>query len=85
MTENDKVAWSERGIRFGCGALMGLIVGTMAAIGALAEDWRLVLLIASGVAMTFGVLAARYSDRFWYRLGRLLWSMGEGSRRRPPW
>ena len=54
----------ERPVRFGCGALAGLLAGFELAIRIGAGKGGTVLLIAA-VAVAFGIAAAALGDRFW--------------------
>jgi hypothetical protein len=57
----------ERRIRFGCGSVVGAVLGFVWALWEL-EEIRLSLAIGAGTALLSGVLATRYGDRFWYWL-----------------
>ncbi len=61
----------EKGVRFGCGALAGLVLGIGAAVG---MDWnaRELAGILALAALIFGGCAAAFGDRFWLMLARLL-------------
>jgi len=67
--ESDAVA--EKRIRFGCGLLIGVVLGIMSAIyWSIANGWYFAALVA-GVALVCGFLAMRYGDEFWYELLKL--------------
>lgn len=58
----------ERKVRFGCGALLGLVVG----LGLCVRLWPLSRFAMGGVVLlaivACGVCAVRWGDRFWARL-----------------
>ena len=58
----------EMKVRFGCGALLGLVVG----LGLCVRLWPLsifgVCLLVAASIMACGLGAARYGDRFWAKL-----------------
>lgn len=57
----------ENGIRFGCGALFGLLVGIYAGINFFLIDSELIAFIATvaAFACVCGFLAMKRGDRFW--------------------
>ena len=64
----------EKGVRFGCGSLLGILIGLYWAIRSYDSDsWSLFWAGFFFVAATFGCgfLAMRYGDRFWDCLARL--------------
>ena len=67
MRDDHKVDRSERGIRFGCGLVVGLVLGFFFAIRAF-SNFVLPAAVAAGLAL--GLLSAVYGDRFWYALLR---------------
>jgi hypothetical protein len=72
VTDGWKVDRLERGIRFGCGALFGSILGFSLAIRGFPERIVWTVLVAFGVALAFGFLATRYGDRFWERIASIM-------------
>jgi hypothetical protein len=58
----------EKKVRFGCGALTGLLLAGLGALGS-AGTPREAVLAGLGAAVLFGWAAARWGDRFWERLG----------------
>jgi hypothetical protein len=68
-----RVSKSEVGVRLGCGALAGVVFGGLLAIRETGGDVWLTIKIAGAVAVVTSVLAAAYGDRFWQKLGRVLW------------
>jgi len=63
-----------RATRFGCGALLGLLL----AAATLAWWWPtprpvIVLVAVAGAAVFFGWAAMRFGDRFWLFLRNWLW------------
>ena len=63
----------EKRIRFGCGFIVGAILGFIGTLLAFPDHLPGSLLVGAGVALLFGVLAVRYGDRFWYGLRHVLW------------
>lgn len=62
------------GIRFGCGALLGLVLAAVVLIQALPDDWSFAVPLVIGLAALLGLLSAKYGDRFWdWMLGWLRW------------
>jgi hypothetical protein len=59
----------ERRVRFGCGALAGLVLGVSIAMRMIGGTVETVLLIA-GCALVMGVAAALFGERFWDFLRR---------------
>jgi uncharacterized membrane protein YccC len=57
----------ERRLRFGCGALLGVVLGFSFIVHELPEStgrtWLAVIAVA---ALFFGLLSRRYGDSFWY-------------------
>lgn len=63
----------EKGVRFGCGFLLGAVLGFIGAAFNGAGTVRVAALVAGGAAVLGGTLAVRYGDRFWYALRHLFW------------
>ena len=68
VTDGWKVDRAERGIRFGCGAIVGAAIGFFLAIRDFTGEMWVAVLIAVVIALVFGILATVYGDRFWERL-----------------
>lgn len=68
MAANDPILPGERSVRFGCGALLGVIVGLC--VGAQMADASSISVagLAVGGALLFGFFAAAKGDRFWHSL-----------------
>ena len=62
---------TEKKIRFGCGASLGLVIGVGAAL-TLHGSTAIVLMILIPIIL-FGVLATKYGDRFWCWIKDWLW------------
>ncbi len=61
-----------KAVRFGCGALLGLVVGVGGAIRFSSSSALLPVLSILATALIFGLLSARHGDRFWENLSRTL-------------
>jgi hypothetical protein len=61
------------GVRFGCGALVGLAAGFASTVSFVELGALGVALLCLGTAVVFGWLAMRRGDRFWERLRGWLW------------
>ncbi len=58
------------GIRFGCGAIFGLLLGPTSIFVSLTSRSLASLILASLVcALICGLLAARFGERFWEKVG----------------
>jgi hypothetical protein len=58
----------EKGVRFGCGVLFGLVLGVIVAFQFpldTAVGWFVVLAV---LGLVCGFLAAKYGDEFWHSL-----------------
>lgn len=59
----------ELGVRFGCGAILGLIVGFFAAAKYVRDpSWLALLAWMGGAAVLFGLLARAGGNDFWRNL-----------------
>ena len=58
----------ERGVRFGCGACLGTILGFLGAMQALDASFSALVVGAALGALLCGFLAVRFGDRFWESL-----------------
>jgi uncharacterized membrane protein YccC len=57
----------ERRLRFGCGAILGVVLGSYYALRYLSgSGWSSVLAVIALAALFFGLLARRYGDSFWH-------------------
>jgi hypothetical protein len=57
-----------KGLQFGCGALVGALLGLFGFAAYVAETAAATVLITVVFSVAFGFLAARYGDRFWKEL-----------------
>ena len=64
MNDGHKVSGSERAVRFGCGLVVGLVLGFFLSI----QFDILSIPIAIGAAILFGFLAVAFGERFWNAL-----------------
>jgi Mg/Co/Ni transporter MgtE len=67
-TNARKIDWFEFGIRFACGALLGLLVSIRLVLYWYDENPAILVLVGVGVILLCGFAAARYGDKFWYSL-----------------
>ena len=58
---------TEKGIRFGCGFVFGLVVGLFTALTWIIDSWSIAV-IALIAAVVCGLLAERCGDAFWRSL-----------------
>jgi uncharacterized protein YacL len=65
----------EKGIRFGCGAVLGLLVGVYVGIDYFLIENEMVAFIATVVciALVCGILAMKQGDRFWETIKSWWW------------
>ncbi|MFT3767876.1 MAG: hypothetical protein QM820_20700 [Minicystis sp.] len=54
-----------KGIRFGCGALLGFVLGLGAVVQLAPKSMVVAVVAAVAIAVIFGFLSARYGERFW--------------------
>jgi hypothetical protein len=73
VTEGFRDLKGSRSIRFGCGAIAGLLFGFYLSVEYVAGGWKSALgwLFLGGLA--FGLLSAFAGDRFWAGIHRWLW------------
>jgi hypothetical protein len=65
---------AEKVTRFGCGTLLGVIVGIVLAIKLTLSSFGLIAAVIVGAVLVCGFLALRYGDEFWYAvLGSARW------------
>jgi hypothetical protein len=62
----------EKSTRFGCGVIVGLLLGFSAAIGGALNDFPTIAVLIVSAAIC-GALSVRFGDRFWYALRHLRW------------
>jgi len=58
----------EKGVRFGCGFILGLAVGLWSATQIVFDTWGAYAIIVLVLAVACGILALRYGDAFWSNL-----------------
>ena len=73
MTDGFRPLPGERGVRFGCGAIAGALLGFFLAIRETGAESFIVVIIAVVSAIVLGYLAARYGDRLWESMSKWLW------------
>jgi hypothetical protein len=54
----------EKRLRFGCGSVVGVVLGFVVAAQIVRPDWSAAVVIVP-IAIGCGVLAVRYGDPFW--------------------
>ena len=72
MTDGFKPLPGELGVRFGCGAVAGAIIGFYLAMRVVYAEGSTVVAVAAASAIVIGWLAARYGDRFWESLSAIV-------------
>lgn len=65
LTKTD-VDEAEKVTRFGCGALLGVIVGIMLVITFTLSNFGFIVATVVAAVMVSGLLALKYGDEFWY-------------------
>lgn len=70
MNDPDK---TEKGIRFGCGFLVGLVFGGLGAARLFYESGNTIVAAALVFAVIFGLAAMQFGDRFWHSLKHWVW------------
>ena len=77
MADSRRSDKTEKVLRFGCGGLLGAIVGGLSACSLLIdhESWAVIILPISGIVIG-GLLAVNYGGRFWRLASKVLewWS-----------
>jgi hypothetical protein len=63
----------EHQIRFGCGALLGILIGVTSAVALSPQNLILFVGIVFATAGLTGYVALKHGDRFWYNLNKYLW------------
>jgi hypothetical protein len=63
----------EKGIRFGCGFVLGLILGGIGAAGMFYEDGKTIIAVALVVALILGIAALQFGDSFWRLMKHWVW------------
>jgi hypothetical protein len=72
-TANRTDAEIEKRIRFGCGSLLGALLGFAFGMHWLGYSGGVFLLLLVGHVLICGWLATRYGDRFWECIANWLW------------
>ena len=67
------VSRGELRVRLGCGGLAGLVVGGFLAFRWTRGNLSVAVAVAIVTCIAAAVIAAKYGDRFWYRVADLLW------------
>jgi hypothetical protein len=73
VTEGFKDLPGSRSVRFGCGAIAGLLFGFYAAVQTTSGSTRETVISVLAGALIFGLLSAVFGDRFWAGIHRWLW------------
>jgi hypothetical protein len=73
VTDGFKPLPGERGVRFGCGAIAGGVIGFLLAVRETSGEMQMSVMVAGFAALVLGVLAAAYGDRLWEGLSKVLW------------
>jgi len=63
----------EKGIRFGCGGLLGAVIGFFFIIDLAPATYGTILVACAVGAVVCSVLAMKCGDRLWYGLRRWFW------------
>lgn len=63
----------EKGVRFGCGFVLGLLLGGLGGARMFFDDGSAILAVTIVVAMVPGLSAMRFGDSFWHALKHFLW------------
>ena len=71
--EGWKVSSGEIKIRLGCGALAGFVIGGLIIFRWVNGNLWLTAPLAIAAAWATAVAAAKYGDRFWRKVGEILW------------
>lgn len=66
--DDHEVGESEQATRFGCGALLGVIVGLGLIVAFTLSSFGVVAVVLFVSMFVCGMLALIYGDRFWYAL-----------------
>jgi hypothetical protein len=72
VTDGFKPLPGEGGVRFGCGAVVGALLGFHLAVRETDADASTAVAVIAVAAISLGWLAARYGDRFWEGLINLV-------------
>jgi hypothetical protein len=70
---NEKPDRTTKGIRFGCGALLGLLLGLSLVIYLIELTTRITIVACLFFMVIFGLLSVRYGERFWEKISGILW------------
>ncbi|MES2298559.1 MAG: hypothetical protein V4582_16050 [Pseudomonadota bacterium] len=68
LEQDNNLSEQEVASRFGCGALLGVLVGIGVAVTVAAASFGTSLAIIVAAALAFGLLALAGGDRFWHDL-----------------
>jgi hypothetical protein len=64
MPETRQLDRFEKRLRFGCGSVVGVVLGFVVAAQIVRPDWSAAVVIVP-IAIGCGALAVRYGDPFW--------------------
>jgi hypothetical protein len=70
---NEKPDRTTKGIRFGCGALLGLLCGLSLVIYFIELTTVNTITAFLLLMLIFGLLSVRYAERFWEKISGILW------------
>jgi hypothetical protein len=62
---NVEISESEKITRFGCGALLGLLLATVLIFEFALSSFGLMVAVISSAVFVCGILALKYGDEFW--------------------
>lgn len=64
----------EKKVRFGCGFLLGIVIGLAEVTRhAYEQTGGVSFAVIASLGVLCGVLAMKYGDRFWHRISRVRW------------
>lgn len=64
---------TEKGIRFGCGFILGLILGGLGAAKMFYDSGNTIVAVTLFVALFLGLAATHFGDSFWQSLKHWVW------------
>ena len=66
IQEDPEISETEKVTRFGCGALLGVVVGISLAVKLALDSFGWSVAIVVGAVLVCGFLALKHGDEFWY-------------------